>query len=124
MDVVGRQRRSQSGGRCLRFLRRFGVDHHRQQVGELWELSLESGGLLSPRQAFGEHLVGIGANPEVACRVNAGKCRDGYRDQDNQHRMPSAEVHQADEQALKSHSKPKLLICGVMPGAIVKSGSA
>ena len=73
MRMVRRQRRGQAGGGRLGLLRLLGVDHRHQQIGKLRELGLEGHGPLAPRQAFGEHFVGIGADAEMAGRIEAGE---------------------------------------------------
>ena len=52
--------------------------------------ALNASAMLTPRQALGEHFVGIGADPEVMDRVEAGKAGEGEpADHDKQPMAPA-----------------------------------
>ena len=68
--LSGIGQRSGGGVGLLRLAR---VDHRHQQIRELWEGLVERIGLLPPRQAAGEHQVGVGADVEMPDRI---ECRE------------------------------------------------
>jgi hypothetical protein len=64
----------QRGGGGIRLLWLARIDHSHQQIAELREVLVEFVGLLPPRQAAGEHAVGVGADVEMRHGVERGQC--------------------------------------------------
>src|SRR6185312_13043446 len=95
--ILGQDLRQSSGG-LFRLLGLLRIDHGDEKVLELREELFEGLGALPPRQARGEHLVGVGRDAEMAARVPPGKDRQSGARQDYPNRINSAAVDQAAEQ--------------------------
>ena len=103
MRVILRQRVGQRGGGGIRLLRLARIDDRHQQIVELRELLVELVGLLPPRQAAGEHAVGVGADIEMRHRVEGGQRGQQQTAQRHGERVATAEFGQSDNQAVKHH---------------------
>jgi hypothetical protein len=101
MHVILGQRIGQPGGSGIRLFRLARIDDRHQQVVELGELLVEPGGLLPPRQAAGEHAVGVGADIEMLHRVQGGHSGQQKTAQRHGQGVAAAEFGQSDNQAVK-----------------------
>src|SRR5437016_9960030 len=70
------------GGGGLRLLRLSRIDDGDQKILELGKQLFEHLGALTPRQASGEHLVGVGRDAEMTGRVPAGEDHQKYACED------------------------------------------
>ena len=103
MRVILRQCIGQPGGGGIRLLRLARIDDRYQQIVELREVLVQLVGLLPPRQAAGEHPVGVGADIEMLHRVEGGHRSQQQTAQRHGERMATAEFGQSDNQAVKHH---------------------
>ena len=60
----------------------------------------------TPRQAWREHVIGIGVDAEVTGGKHAGKYGNENGERGHQRRVLPAKIDQSGEQALKLHGKP------------------
>ncbi len=107
MSRVPPQRLCKRAGSCLGLFRLAGIDDRYEQIAKLRKLGFEGFSPLAPRQAFREHQVGIGADPEMAGRVPPGECREDAGGQDHPPSVAAAAIHEADQQILECHRKPR-----------------
>ncbi len=98
-QLLGERRRR----RC-RLLGLGGIDHHHQQIAELGKVLGEARLGLAEGEMAREHLVGVGADAEMARRVEAGQ--QGHQDAggNDEKRAAATGVHHAHEQGLERHA--------------------
>jgi hypothetical protein len=107
MSGVLRNRVGERGSSCVRLLRLAGVDDCHEEIAVLGKIVSERHRPLAPGQAFREHQVGIGADPEMAGRVPSGECRENAAGQNHPPSVAAAAIDEAGQQILECHRKPR-----------------